>query len=275
MKKAVLELPLTQRTPISSMLEEVGQLNKNEALTDDERWKRYGTLLSRFFSVAQSLMPEGVTISGWAEPTPERVQQTTKGLDVADILYIGRREHLPYFRLFLKQIIDTLPRTLRVKANHLFNFMATQIIQKRENKDPHQFGFNEKGNLILDGHVMVGTQLLDYIHHLLRRRPTKKPPPGFAIFHSLLKQLEAPAEFVRSAVHGGGDVHLKKQMEKSQEQLQKKRGLERVLPEAQAWEPWTTPLTSRRRTSSDEEYDEALDETFLASTGKAIKGERS
>ena len=144
-----------QRT-ISRLDEEMETILKRTDLTDSEKVTRYNQVLQRYLEYQD-------------RPKQER-PSTPKPKDIKDIE---------------REVLMTIPKPLKRKAEALIY---------RVNEDP-SVKWNERGELIYQGHIVPGSNMTDLIHDALRRRQTIEPQ-GWRDFARVLRQSNVPHDLI-------------------------------------------------------------------------------
>ena len=85
-----------------------------------------------------------------------------------------------------KRVVDSLPKTLQKKGGVLLDHI----------KDTTDMTWNERGELIVKGQTLNGTNVSDLIHELLRSRKLGQKPEGWSIFANTLKESNIPTDLI-------------------------------------------------------------------------------
>ena len=88
-------------------------------------------------------------------------------------------------RTVYDSVIESIPKT--------FQRQAKWLLQRIQNSD--HLGWNEQGELIVDGNPVPGTHMVDLINDVVRRRKTSQPM-GWRVFSRALNRLNVPQEVV-------------------------------------------------------------------------------
>ena len=85
-----------------------------------------------------------------------------------------------------KRVVDSLPKTLQKKGGVLLDHI----------KDTTDMTWNERGELVVKGQTLNGTNVSDLIHELLRSRKLGQKPEGWSIFANTLKESNIPTDLI-------------------------------------------------------------------------------
>ena len=86
------------------------------------------------------------------------------------------------------EIVESVPLNLRRQAT---------LLVKRIKENP-SMGWNEKGELMVDGSPIGGSNIVDLVNDVLRSRKKATPPKGWENFARKLGEANVPAELVRN-----------------------------------------------------------------------------
>ena len=85
-----------------------------------------------------------------------------------------------------KRVVDSLPKTLQRKGGVLLEHI----------KDTADMTWNERGELIVKGQTLSGSNVSDLIHELLRTRKLGHEPKGWPAFANALKESNIPTDLI-------------------------------------------------------------------------------
>lgn len=86
-----------------------------------------------------------------------------------------------------EEIVASMPSTYRDKA---------RLLVRRIKNSGGKLGWNPRGELTLSGETVAGTNIVDLIADVIRKRKTVKPPPGSGEFSRGLRDINIPREAV-------------------------------------------------------------------------------
>ena len=85
-------------------------------------------------------------------------------------------------------IVESVPKSLKSKADRLMKHL----------KNEPTIQWNDRGELTLDGATIPGSNMMDLVHDVLRKRK-ESDPVGWQPFVKLLKHITIPMELVGNA----------------------------------------------------------------------------
>lgn len=85
-----------------------------------------------------------------------------------------------------KRVIDSLPKTLQKKGGVLLDHI----------KDTTELSWNDRGELIVKGEPIIGSNVSDLFHEILRSRKLGHEPKGWSTFANILKDSNIPSELI-------------------------------------------------------------------------------
>ena len=85
-----------------------------------------------------------------------------------------------------KRVIESLPKTLQKRGGVLLDHI----------KDTTDMTWNDRGELIVKGQTLNGTNVSDLIHEILRSRKLGQKPEGWSIFANALKESNIPMDLI-------------------------------------------------------------------------------
>ena len=86
-----------------------------------------------------------------------------------------------------KEIVQSAPKNLQRQAT---------LLMRRIKENP-SMGWNEQGELMVDGSIVGGSNIVDLVNDLLRKRKNFNPR-GWEVLASKLREYNVPAELVRN-----------------------------------------------------------------------------
>ena len=157
---------------INSLDQDMETILRNTALSDDEKVRQYQRTLERYLTFHnqyhQGQLPLTTTNSGSSTTTTSTTPRKTNRLEDGDIL-------------------ESIPRTLRRKASLL--------LQRVKQSD--SLGWNDRGELTVDGKAIPNSNMIDLMNDALRERQHFQPT-GRAVFAQGLKAMNIPRDWVRN-----------------------------------------------------------------------------
>jgi hypothetical protein len=142
-----------------------------------------------------------------------------------------------------EDVIASLPKSYQSKGQYLLT---------RLRNDPH-VQWNNRGEIILDGKMVSGSNLADLVNDILRNRKNAPDPVGWSEFANHLHKMNLPQEFI------GHKARMRFRRPPGEPwspgELYINRGRERMTP-PHTWSPQepstfqTTPVISRSRRKS-------------------------
>ena len=102
----------------------------------------------------------------------------------------GRQEDEETYNQLEREAIESVPLKLKPKAERLLTYL------KRE----PDLAWTDRGELVVDGHVVTDSHLVDLINDVIRPKRTTSPNPvGWEPFMSVLKRINVPKELIGHA----------------------------------------------------------------------------
>ena len=103
-----------------------------------------------------------------------------------------------------KRIVDSLPKTLQKKGGVLLDHI----------KETTDMTWNERGELVVQGQTLNGTNVSDLIHEILRSRKLGIKPEGWSVFANSLKESNIPIDLIGNKARWDStdDVDLSKSL---------------------------------------------------------------
>jgi hypothetical protein len=152
------EPPVEQRMKVMDTLDKKMQtILDREDLSADERLKLYGQSFTRYLNVYDDYKPRPVAVA------PEPVKQD----------------------LFDDEILESVPKTMKAKA---------QLLLKKMKSRP-DISWNEKGELKYKGETVQGSNVVDLVNDVLRKRKYFNPQ-GWETFGEALREANVPQDLI-------------------------------------------------------------------------------
>ena len=149
---------------------EMNQILSRTDLFIDEKWKMYQQALHRYLEYTpQSQKPIALPLLGSEETSP-----------------------LP----MIHHIISSVPKSLKRKTEVLLNLMQTS----------NRISWDQTGAVSIDNKVVPGSNIIDLVNDVLRRRTTLRNPIGITEFKQMLQAINIPLELVNFQFGGGSSI---------------------------------------------------------------------
>ena len=162
---------------LSNLDTELKSILNNPSLTVDEKYDRYYRTFNRYNQLhgrqfntpppAPEPIPQKTTVVEKAK-SAEKATSTT-GVPVSE-----------------QALLDSLPKIARRRGKLLLEHL----------KRKQEIQWSDKGELLMDGHVVEGSNATDLLHYFTRDRPKTNPPEGAREFAELLQDTNVPVEAV-------------------------------------------------------------------------------
>ncbi len=147
------------------------EILNNLSLTNEEKVKQYSTALDEYLLCLDKYKHEH-------QPPP-----ITHHIDEDEEVSYSKTD------IIRDTLRNTLPKTLIKKGEIILKF-----IENHPN-----YSLSEKGEIIKEGKVITNSNIVDLIHHKIRKRKKLTPPPhGYSHFHQLLYDVNVPTEILQS-----------------------------------------------------------------------------
>ena len=132
-----------------------------------------------------------------------------------------------------KRVIESLPKTLQKRGGVLLDHI----------KDTTDMTWNDRGELIVKGQTLNGTNVSDLIHEILRSRKLGQKPEGWSIFANALKESNIPMDLIgNKARWDSTDQDLSKSLSLeslstpvNRKKKSKRKGIKSSTPRWQQW----------------------------------------
>lgn len=172
----VLQRPQPPVSPIvvklSDLDREMDSVLKNETLSADEKVKLYSDVLERYRRYnTQRLHPDPVKVE-MVKPKGEEEEKAKVSSGMEDPV--------------IEEIVESVPQTFRRRA-----FLLAKKIKASEN-----MSWNENGELIFRGNLIPGTNMVDLVNDVLRKRKGRRDPPGHDEFVTGLRSNNVAKELI-------------------------------------------------------------------------------
>lgn len=163
--------PLTKK--ISELDVEMTDILKRQDLDEYNKAKLYQQTLQKYLQVKGKLLaPTPIPIETPLAPPMGQQPETTLDHTPTDLK---------------ADIIRSVPATQKSKAGRLVDFIS---------RSP-SLGWNERGELMVHGHIIPGSHGVDLVKDLLRTtRSTKDPPLGWNTLADTLRSMNVPEDLV-------------------------------------------------------------------------------
>ncbi len=150
--------PVEQRVKVMDTLDKKMQtILEREDLSADERLKLYDQSFTRYLNVYDDYRPRPVAVA------PEPVKQ-----DLID-----------------NEILESVPKTMKAKV---------QLLLKKMKSSP-DISWNEKGELKYKGETVQGSNVVDLVNDVLRKRKYFNPQ-GWETFGEALREANVPQDLI-------------------------------------------------------------------------------
>lgn len=155
--------PVEQRVQVMDTLDKnMNDIINREDLPTDERLKLYDQALNRYLHVHDEFRPKPVTDS-----KPDPVVQQEPSDPIAN------------------EVLASVPKTMKGKAELLLNKMKTSP----------DITWNEKGELKFKGETVHGSNVVDLVNDVLRKRKYFNPQ-GWETFGEALREANVPQDLI-------------------------------------------------------------------------------
>ena len=150
--------PVEQRVKVmDTLVKNMQTILEREDLSADERLKLYDQSFTRYLSVHDDYIPRPVTVA------LETVKQ-----DLID-----------------NEILESVPKTMKAKA---------QLLLKKLKSSP-DISWNEKGDLKYKGETVQGSNVVNLVNDVLRKRKYFNPQ-GWETFEEALREANVPQDLI-------------------------------------------------------------------------------
>ncbi len=182
-KKMILVPPEEQINPVSNVIPDILEdsifrldnkmknILNNLSLSNEEKVKQYSNALDEYLLCIDKY-----------KDTKQIERNTTRNIEEDEETTIPTD-------IIRETLSNTLPKTLIKKGEIILKF-----IENHPN-----YSLSEKGEIIKEGKTIPNSNIVDLIHHKLRKRKKLTPPPhGYSHFHQLLYDVNVPTEILQS-----------------------------------------------------------------------------
>ena len=157
--------------------EEIKTILERKDLDDGTKVTLYNQVLQRYNGLVDKRVKEPVrTIA---------VNESTEGSKARGEESKEEEEDVPIRRLEAT-VLDTVPKSLRVKARRLMEHLKRNV------------AWNDRGALLHEGVPIAGSNAVDLVHDLLRKRKTDAPT-GWRSLAKQLRTVNIPMELIGNA----------------------------------------------------------------------------
>ncbi len=168
--------PATKATNVLDT--EMKEILDRRDISEDEKVKLYNQILSRYLTFDnQRKQPLEMKLT---EPTLEQTFKPEHDPSDKKTTTSGQSQVIE------DDVIDSVPRTLRKKAERLLKHLKF---------DQDVVDWNQKGEVLVDGTVIQGSHLVDLINDALRKRKNFNPK-GWEKFNKALAVLNTPQDLI-------------------------------------------------------------------------------
>ena len=96
----------------------------------------------------------------------------------------------------IHHIISSVPKSLKTKTQVLLNLMQTS----------NRISWDQTGAVSIDNKVVPGSNIIDLVNDMVRRRTTLRNPIGITEFKQMLQAINIPLELVNFQFGGGSSI---------------------------------------------------------------------
>ena len=162
---------------VQTLDEEMKTILDRKDLDDGTKVTLYNQVLQRYNGLVDKRVKEPIrTIS---------VNESTKGSKTRDEETKDEEEDTPIRRLEAT-VLDTVPKSLQVKARRLMEHLKRNV------------AWSDRGELVHEGVPIAGSNAVDLVHDLLRKRKTDAPT-GWRSLAKQLRTVNIPMELIGNA----------------------------------------------------------------------------
>ena len=140
---------------MSTLVRDMPNILQTTDLADEEKVHQYNQILQRYLEYQDNLRASTV-------PPPMSI---TKDME--------------------QEVLSTIPKTMRRKAENLLERVKRQF----------NLGWNERGELLFNGEVIQGTNIVDLVNDMVRQRKSFQPH-GWREFARALRQDNVPQDLI-------------------------------------------------------------------------------
>ena len=158
--------PVEQRVKVMDTLDKkMESILEREDLSTDERLKLYDQSLTRYLNVHDDYRPRPV-VSKVSTSPPAVIETQTK--DAIE-----------------EEILESVPKTMKTKA---------ELLVRKMKADPN-IAWSEKGELKYKGETVRGSNVVDLVNDVLRKRKYFNPQ-GWETFGEALREANVPQDLI-------------------------------------------------------------------------------
>ena len=166
---------------LSNLDTELKSILNNPSLNVDEKYNRYYRTFNRYSHLQGN--PFHTTAPDLPQPPPQ-VGTAEKGTTTGTMT-TGTATTTGRLPVAASVLLDSLPKVARHRGRLLVEHMKNKDIE-----------WNEDGELLENGAVVSGSNIIDLFHFFTRDRPSIKPPNGAKKFADILQKTNVPMEAV-------------------------------------------------------------------------------
>lgn len=186
-----LHLP-TANSPLNALEQSLKKLNTSASLNDDTRWREYERIFNSYFALTGKKGGSSGPFFSSEQQQPEFETPVISNTSGSDLLALFAEKDITLLDRIIMPIYHSLPKTMQRKGLQLIQFISSM-------PDVHNgtYQISRRGHLISRGQEVEDSNFLDLIHHAVRSRSAKIPPPkGWNVFLDILKRNNVPRELL-------------------------------------------------------------------------------
>ena len=163
-------VPDTLSDSVLSLDDEIKRVLESTSLSDHDKALNYEQVLNKYLNRVDHVNSRHIH-------TPRSLNQS-----------VGLPHQDPFEKTLKleKRIVDSLPKTLQKKGGVLLDHI----------KETTDMTWNERGELVVQGQTLNGTNVSDLIHEILRSRKLGIKPEGWSVFANSLKESNIPVDLI-------------------------------------------------------------------------------
>ena len=163
--------PVEQRVKVMDTLDKkMESILEREDLSTDERLKLYDQSLTRYLNVHDDYRPRPVVSKVSTSPTAVIETETKDAIE--------------------EEILESVPKTMKTKA---------ELLVRKMKADPN-IACSEKGELKYKGETVRGSNVVDLVNDVLRKRKYFNPQ-GWETFGEALREANVPQDLIGHEDH--------------------------------------------------------------------------
>ena len=190
MKKMILVDPahmLLKTSPVPDILsetvlsldDEIRQVLESQTLNEHDKASVYQQTLQKYLTKVNQSNTRALQSQPYSNNTSRQISD----------LNVPKENNTPMEEKtvkFEKRVVDSLPKTLQKKGGVLLDHI----------KDTTDLTWNDRGELIVKGQTIGGSNVSDLIHEILRARKLGYEPKGWSIFADSLRDSNVPIDLI-------------------------------------------------------------------------------